>query len=103
MGTNAERRAARDRVDTYHQQCLAELIEHVAVAVDRHRAQDLDVYAVDDVIHQYHLATQELWQFCWTGGGGTHFELVADLIQRQADEGPTVDWWIRGAPRRRRE
>jgi hypothetical protein len=103
MGMSAERRAARDRVDAYHHEWLTELLEHVGAALDRHRAQDLDIYAVDAVIHQYHRAAQELWKFCWAGGGGTHFELVADVIQRQTDAEATTDWWIRGEPRRRRE
>jgi hypothetical protein len=102
MGTSAERRSARDRVEAYHQQCLADLLVHVAAAVDQHGAKDLDVYAVDAVIHQYHRATQELWKFCCAGGGGTHLKLVAALIQRQADD-TTVDWCSRGEPRRHRE
>jgi hypothetical protein len=40
MGTSPERRSARDRVEAYHQQCLADLLVHVAAAVDQHRAKD---------------------------------------------------------------
>jgi hypothetical protein len=60
MGVHAERRAARDRVDAYHQGCLADLLEHVAAAVERYRGQDLEALALDAVIHQYHRAAQEL-------------------------------------------
>jgi hypothetical protein len=38
VGTKAERRAARERVSDYHQAQLAELVSHVAAAIDRYRA-----------------------------------------------------------------
>ena len=42
VGTKAERRAARERVSAYHQSQLAGLLGHVAAAVDRYRAGEID-------------------------------------------------------------
>jgi hypothetical protein len=46
MGTKAERRAARERVAAYHEAQLAELIAHIAAAVDRYRTGEIDAYDV---------------------------------------------------------
>lgn len=83
----------------YHEARLAELVARVADAVDRHRAGELDAFEVDEVIHQYHRATQKLWTFCELSG--SHVEITAHTIRRMADEGETIDWWERGASRRR--
>jgi hypothetical protein len=40
-------------VAAYHEARLGELVEHVAEAVDRFRANEHDAYAVDAVLHQY--------------------------------------------------
>lgn len=100
MDAKAERRAVRERVAAYHEACLAELLAHVIEAVDRHRAGEIDVYAVDETIHRYHRAAQEVWKFCWGSGGGTHLDLVDSLIQREPNV-RAADCWDRGAPRRR--
>jgi hypothetical protein len=100
MDAKAARRAARERVAGYHEACLAELLAHVTEAVDRHRAGEIDVYALDETIHQYHRAAQELWKFCWGSGSGTHLDLVDRMIQQQPDV-RAADWWDRGAPRHR--
>jgi hypothetical protein len=102
VGTKAERRAARERVSGYHEAELAALIEHVAQAIDRYRAGEIDAVAADETIHQYHRAAQELWKFCWSGGAGANIELIDGIIQRQSIFGETVDWWQRGQPRRPR-
>jgi hypothetical protein len=68
VGTKAERRAARALVAAYHEASLAELIEHVAADLDRYRAGHVDAYTIDETIHHYHRAAQELWKFCWSGG-----------------------------------
>jgi hypothetical protein len=70
MGTKAERQAARERVSTYHQAELAGLLTHIEAAVDRYRAREIDVCALDETIHHYHRAAEELWRFCFSGGGG---------------------------------
>jgi hypothetical protein len=92
VGTKAERRAARALVAAYHEARLAELIGHVAADLDRYRAGDVDAYTVDETIHHYHRAAQELWKFCWSGGAGVHIEMVAGM-RRLADDEETIDWW----------
>jgi U5 snRNP spliceosome subunit len=77
VGTKAERRAAREHVTAYHEARLGELIEYITAAVDRYRAGEIDAYDVDEAIHHYHRAARELWKFCWSGGGGTHTEIIA--------------------------
>lgn len=101
MGTKAERRAARERVSTYHQARLAELIEHIAAALDRYRTGEIDAYTFDETVHHYHRAARELWKFCWSGGGGTHTELVARLLEQMATDGQTINWWEQATPRQR--
>lgn len=101
VGTKAERRAARERVAAYHEARLAELIGHVADAVDRFRAGDVDAYDVDETIHQYHRAARELWKFCWAGSAA-QVELVTYALDRLAEDGDAIDWWQRGAPRQPR-
>jgi hypothetical protein len=101
VGTKAERRAARERVAAYHEARLGELVEYVTAAIDRYRAGEIDVYTVDETIHHYHRATGELWKFCWSGGGGTHIEIIANILDRIATEGESINWWERGAPPRR--
>jgi len=100
VGTKAERRAARERVSAYHQSQLAELLSHVAAAIDRYRAGEIDAYAVDETIHHYHRAAAELWKFCFARGGGAHAEFIAGLLDRMTADAETVDWWERAAPRR---
>jgi hypothetical protein len=58
VATNAERRAARERVSAYHQAQLAKLLSHVGAAIDRYRTGEIDAYAADETIHHYHRAAQ---------------------------------------------
>ena len=101
MATKAERRAARERVSAYHESQLAELLGHVGAEIDRYRAGEIDAYAVDETIHHYHRAARELWKFCWSGGSGTHTEMIAQLLNRMATDGETIDWWERVTSRQR--
>ena len=101
MGMKAERRAARERVAAYHEARLGELIEYIAAAVDGYRTGEIDAYAVDETIHHYHQAARGLWKFCWSGGGGTHTEFIAHLLDRMAIDGETINWWERATPRQR--
>jgi hypothetical protein len=101
VGTKAERRAARERVGAYHEAELVRLLDHVSAAVDQYRAGEIDANALDETIHQYHRAAQELWKFCFSQGGGTHAEMIADMLERMATEDNTIDWWDRGRPGRR--
>jgi hypothetical protein len=101
VGTKAERHAARERVSAYHQAQLAELLTHVAAAIDRYRAGELDAFAVDETIHHYHRAAAELWKFCFAHGGGSHAEFTAGLLDRMTADAETIDWWERATPRPR--
>src|SRR5258708_39196376 len=82
IGTKAERRAARERVSAYHQAQLAELLSHVAAAIDRYRDGEINACTVDETIHHYHLAATQLWKFCFARGGGTHAEFIAGILDR---------------------
>jgi hypothetical protein len=100
-GSKARRRVARTLVATYHEAELAGLVEHVAEAIERYRAGEVDVHDVDEVIHRYHKATQELWKFCFRGGSGAYAETVAATLEHLTAEGERPDWWA-AAERRRR-
>lgn len=68
-------------MSAYHQSQSAGLLSHVADAMDRHRAGEIDVYAVDKTIHHYHRAAGN------SGGSvcpaaGMHAEFIADLLDR---------------------
>ena len=93
VGSKTERQAARALVAVYHEARLADLIEHVAEALDRYRVGEVDAYAVDETIHQYHRAAQELWKFCWCGGVGANMEIVARTLEQLTEAGEPVDWW----------
>ena len=101
MGTKAERRAASERGAAYHEARLGELIEYLAAAIDRYRAGGIDAYTVDAAVHHYYRAARELWKFCWSGGGGTHTEIIADVLDRMATDGESINWWDRVAPLQR--
>lgn len=77
----------------YHGSQLAELVERVGAAIDRSRGGELDAFGVDRVLFQYTRAAKELWKFCNLGDP----ELTATMMR----DGPAVDWWERGAPRKR--
>jgi len=47
-------------------------------------------------------AARELWKFCWSGGGGTHIELIAHLLDKMATDGETINWWEQVTPRQTR-
>ena len=93
MSSTSERKAAGEAVGAYHEAELAELVGRVGEAVDRFRAGELDVFETDLMIFQYSRAAKELWKFGTLGD----VEFAASMIS----EGPGVDWWERGAPKRR--
>jgi hypothetical protein len=101
VSSKTEHQAARQRVADYHEQCVSGLIDHVAKAIDRYRAGEIDAHAVDEAIHQYHRAARELWKFCWSSGGGLDVEFIAQVIDEQTAKNAAPDWWQRGAPRPR--
>lgn len=100
--TKAERRAARERVATYHEAELAKLVQRVEQVIARHRTGEIGVYGVDEVIHRYSKAARELWKFCWSGGSGSHVLVVAGTLELWATEEEEVDWWEEAERRRRR-
>jgi hypothetical protein len=93
MPRNPERQQAREAVAAYHQAKLAELLTHVADAVDRFRDGELDAFEVDHVVFQYSRAAKELWKFCNLGN--------VEITAHQVAEAAATDWWDLGAPRTR--
>jgi hypothetical protein len=89
----SDRRQARAAVATYYEARLAELVAHVAEAIDRFRDGEVNAFDVDRVLFQYSRAARELWKFC----NMTNVEATADLLR----EPPAMDWWERGAPKER--
>ncbi len=92
-GSKERQRVARALVATYHEAELAGLVEHVAEGIERYRAGELDVHDVDEVIHRYHKATQELWKFCFRGGSGAYAEATAAMLEHLTAAGERPDWW----------
>jgi hypothetical protein len=93
MSTKSERQAARETVAAYHEASLTDLVHHVAEAVDRFRADELDAFEFDEVVFQYSRAAKELWKFC----NDSDVLFTATLLRDEAQ----VDWWERGARKRR--
>ena len=93
MPRNTERQRAREAVAAYHEASLAELFTHVADAMDRFRAGEVDAFDADHVLFQYSRAAKELWKFCNLGN--------VEIIAAHVREGGSIDWWERGAPRAR--
>ena len=56
VSSQAERRAAAQRVSACHQAQLTELIRHAAAAIDRYGSGEIDAYAADEIIQRYHRA-----------------------------------------------
>lgn len=77
----------------YHEANLAELLGHVAGAIDQFRDGDLDSFDMDRVLFQYSRAAKELWKYCNLG----NVEVAARCIR----EDQPIDWWERGALRER--
>jgi hypothetical protein len=97
VGSKSERQADRALVGAYHEARLSELIDRVGEAVDRFRAGELDVFDVDEVLHQYQRAARELWKFCWLVGSGAGVERTPRVLREMAADGESVDWWEVGA------
>ena len=94
MSQKSDRRQAREAVAAYHEAKLAELLAHVAEAIDRFRSGELEAFDVDEVLFQYSRAAKELWKSCNIGN--------VQVTAGQLHEGPPIDWWERGAPKRAR-
>ena len=61
--------------------------------IDNFRAGELDAFATDQALYQYSRSAKELWKFC----NLTPVEIAARAVLDQ----PAIDWWERGAFRRR--
>ena len=77
----------------YHESQLAAFVERLGAAIDRFRDGEMDAFGVDQVLFQYSRAAKDLWKFCNLGDP----EVTVNIMR----EGPAVDWWERGAPRKR--
>src|SRR5260370_36842122 len=99
MATQAERRAARERVSAYHESQLAELLGRVRVEIDRYRAGEIDAYAADATLDHYHRAAAERWKFCFARGGGGPGGLPAHHPNRMHPDAGTSSWGKTPAPR----
>ncbi len=94
VSQKSDRRQAREAAAAHHEAKLAELIAHVADAIDRFRGGELQAVDVDEVLFQYSRAAKEPWKFCNIG----NVELTAGQLHGR----PPIDWWERGTPRRAR-
>ena len=94
MSQKSDRQHAREAVAAYHEAELAELVAHVAEAIDRFRSGELKAFDVDEVLFQYSRAAKELWKFCNIGN--------VQVTAGQLHGAPPIDWWERGTPRRAR-
>ncbi len=93
MSTKSERQAARETVGAYHEEQLSLLMDRAGAVIDGFRAGELDAFDADAELFQYGRAAKELWKFCNNGD----VVVVAATIAG----GPPMDWWARGAFRRR--
>ena len=94
----AARQAARELIAAYHQAELRALLERVRTGFDQLDAGTIDEFELDDLIHHYKRAANELWKFCGSSGG-QWLQAASALAYRQ-EQGDEPDWWTIGAPRR---
>lgn len=100
VGERTSRRAARERIGTYHEEQLKLLLDRVRDGFARMDAGEIDAFDLDDVIHRYQRSARELWKFCGSSGGGWETAVrVLDYLCEKGEELP--DWWAASEPRRR--
>lgn len=80
-------------VGVLHEEQLSLLLDRVGAVMDRFRAGELDAFDADAELFQYGRAAKELWKFC----NDSDTVAVAAAIAG----GLPMDWWARGAFRRR--
>ena len=97
----AERRAARVLIAAYHQEQLRLLLEHVRAGFMQLDAGTIDEFDLDELIHRYKRAAQELWKFCGSSGG--QWLQAAKMLAYARDRGDEPDWWEQSARRRNRD
>lgn len=61
--SKAERKAARERIEKYHQKKLVELQKVVYDKFEEFYQGQIDAFELDYVIHIYHKQSQELFSF----------------------------------------
>lgn len=83
-GQKAKRRADQAMVFTYHQARLADLLEHVRDGFADYDGGRIDAFQLDDIIHHYKRAANELWKFCAVSG--SQVEMVARVLERMPGE-----------------
>ena len=93
MARKSERQSALELVGAYHEEQLSVLLGRAGDAVDRFRSGEADAFEADAVLFQYGRAAKELWKFCNIGDAFSTAAVIAD--------GPALDWWARGAFRKR--
>ncbi len=69
-GERARRRAARELIGAYHEERLRGLVEHGRGGFARRDAGEIDVFELDDLIHDYNRSARTLWKFCGSSGSG---------------------------------
>ncbi len=94
----AKRRAAREVIGAYHREQLRTLLEHVRDGFAQLDAGEIDEFDLDDLIHRYKRAANELWKFC--GNTGSQWLQAANTLAYLRDQGEEPDWWARGASRK---
>lgn len=101
MGERARRREARALIAAYHEEQLALLLERVREGFVRLDAGEINVFELDELIHQYKRSAAELWKFC--GSSGSAWVRATRTLAFLHEEGDGPDWWEAGAPRGRRD
>jgi hypothetical protein len=100
VAEKADRRRAREVVAAYHQAQLRALLDHVREGFAQLDAGQIDEFDLDDLIHHYKRAANELWRFCGSSGG--QWEQAAHTLAYLREQGDEPDWWETTAPRRDR-
>lgn len=96
----SRRREAREVIGAYHEQQLRGLLEHVRDGFARLDAGEIDAFELDDLVHWYKRAANELWKFC--GSSGSQWLQAANTLAYLRERGEEPDWWAASATRRRR-
>lgn len=96
--SSTARRAAADRVGSYHRTELRSLLEQVREGFERLDRGQIDEFELDDLMYHYARAAKDLWVFCNTA----RVEQVDHAISAMEERGDRRDWWHDAAPRTRR-